>query len=292
MYNDIDLTPKVSIDVKQTSLEAILRSVLTPKNLTYEVKNKQILIKNSKLDVSQTAQQAKKITGTVTDETGEPVIGANVVEKGTTNGLITDVDGNFTLNVSLGATIVVSYIGYHSQEIATGNRTNLAIALIENSQVLDEVVVVGYGIQRKVTSTGAVGKVEGDVLSRLNVVNTSKSLQGITSGITVIDRGGAPGSDDPDIFLRGVGTTGTATPLILVDGIEMSLSKIPVQEIESVSVLKDAASASIYGSRAAHGVILVTTKRGSTGKMKLAYNGYIGFQDMAARPKPVSAREY
>ncbi|GHT37350.1 SusC/RagA family TonB-linked outer membrane protein [Bacteroidia bacterium] len=237
-------------------------------------------------------QNGKRITGTVTDGNGEVIIGANVVEKGTTNGVVTDIDGKFTLNVSPNAVLTISYIGYNTQEIAVGNRTSLNISLVEDNRALEEVVVVGYGVQRKVTSTGAVSKVEGDVLNRLNVVNTSKSLQGITPGITVVDRGGAPGSDDPDIYLRGVGTTGTASPLILVDGIEMTLSKVPVNDIESISILKDAASASIYGSRAAHGVILVTTKRGTPGKMKLSYNGYIGFQDMAARPKPVTARQY
>ncbi|MDR1381208.1 MAG: TonB-dependent receptor [Tannerella sp.] len=243
-------------------------------------------------DASAGQQQRKTLSGTVVDASGELIIGASIIEKGTTNGTTTGMDGTFSLSVSENAVLQVSYIGYLSQEIVAGNRTNIDIVLKEDVQSLEEVIVVGYGVQRKVTATGSVSKVEGDVLNRLNVINTSKSLQGVTAGITVVDRGGAPGADDPEIFLRGVGTTGTSTPLILVDGIEMSLSKIPVQEIESISILKDAASASIYGSRAAHGVILVTTKRGAVGKMKLSYNGYVGFQDIASRPKLVTAREY
>ena len=148
----------------------------------------------------------------------------------------------------------------------------MAIQLVEDTQALSEVVVVGYGVQRKVTTTGAVTKLEGDEINKMTVVNATKALQGLSPGITVVDRGGAPGSDDPEIYLRGVGTTGNAKPLVLVDGIEMS--------------------ASIYVSRAAHGVILVTTKRGKEGKVKLSYDGTIGFQDRAVRAEQVSAREY
>lgn len=157
---------------------------------------------------------------------------------------------------------------------------------------MSEVVVVGYGVQRKVTTSGAVTKLEGEEINKMTVVNATKALQGLSSGITVVDRGGAPGSDDPEIYLRGVGTTGDAAPLVLVDGIEMSLSQIPASEIENISVLKDAASASIYGSRAAHGVILVTTKRGKEGKMSISYNGTIGVQDRAVKAKSVTARQY
>lgn len=186
----------------------------------------------------------------------------------------------------------VSYIGYITREIIVKDQSFLTVKLSEDTQALNEVVVVGYGIQRKVTTTGAVTKLEGDDLNKMTVVNVTKALQGLSPGITIVDRGGAPGSDDPEIYLRGVGTTGNANPLVLVDGIEMSLSQIPSAEIENISVLKDAASASIYGSRAAHGVILVTTKRGKEGKVKLSYDGSVGFQDRAVKAEQVSAREY
>ena len=237
-------------------------------------------------------QNKKTITGVIRDEQGIPVIGANILEKGTGNGTISDMDGKYTLQVSDGATLSISYIGYGTKEIKVGGQSHIDVLLTEDSEALNEVVVVGYGVQRKVTTSGAVTKLEGDDINKMTVVNATKALQGLSSGITIVDRGGAPGSDDPEIYLRGVGTTGDAKPLILVDGIEMSLSQIPASEIENISVLKDAASASIYGSRAAHGVILVTTKRGKEGKLTVSYNGTIGFQDRAVKPKAVTAREY
>ena len=182
----------------------------------------------------QEQMQSISVTVTVVDTKGEPIIGANVIEKGTTNGIITDIDGKFTLEVAPGAVVQVSYIGYNTQEVKVGNQSTLAIQLVEDTQALSEVVVVGYGVQRKVTTTGAVTKLEGDEINKMTVVNATKALQGLSPGITVVDRGGAPGSDDPEIYLRGVGTTGNAKPLVLVDGIEMSLSQIPSSEIENI----------------------------------------------------------
>lgn len=237
--------------------------------------------------------QKKIVTGVVTDNLGEVIIGANVLEKGTSNGTITDFEGKFSLEISNEKSVLqISYIGFNSQEIVVGKRNSLIVKLQENSQALNEVVVVGYGVQRKVTTTGAVSKLEGDEISKMTVVNPTKALQGLSPGITIIDRGGAPGADDPDIYLRGVGTTGETKPLVLVDGVEMSLSQVPASDIENISVLKDAASASIYGSRAAHGVILVTTKRGKEGRFNISYDGSIGFQDRATKAEQVTAREY
>ncbi len=277
------------------SIKEVLDNFSALLGLSYSQKGSYIVLSSHKIKETSALlvdRQKKTITGVVTDEMGEPIIGANVIEKGTTNGIITDIDGKFTLEVAPGAVVQVSYIGYNTQEVKIGNQSALAIRLVEDTQALSEVVVVGYGVQRKVTTTGAVTKLEGDEINKMTVVNATKALQGLSPGITVVDRGGAPGSDDPEIYLRGVGTTGNAKPLVLVDGIEMSLSQIPSSEIENISVLKDAASASIYGSRAAHGVILVTTKRGKEGKVKLSYDGTIGFQDRAVKAEQVSAREY
>lgn len=245
-------------------------------------------------EVQNTQQKSRVITGTIVDAAdGSPIIGASVIVKNTSEGTISDIDGNFSLKVPSDAkALTISYIGYMSQELMLNNSDAIHVKLKSNSEILDEVIVVGYGVQKKITTTSAVSKVEGEDIGKMTVVNTSKALQGLSPGITVIDRGGAPGGDDPDIFIRGVGTTGNSSPLILVDGIEMPLSQVPSSEIESVSVLKDASSTSIYGSRAAHGVILVTTKRGKTGKAVVSYNGYVGFQDLATRPKLVSAGEY
>ncbi len=240
----------------------------------------------------RTMAQDITITGVASDQNG-PLPGVNIQIKGTTHGGITDVDGKYSVTVpNRDAVLVFSFIGYASQDIPVGQQTVINVILVEVTQKLDEVVVVGYGIQRKVTLTGAVDKVEGEELTRLNAVNTEKGLQGLTPGITIIDRGGAPGSDDPDMYLRGVSTTGSAKPLILVDGIEMELSQIPAQDIDNVSILKDAASAAIYGSRAANGVILVTTKRGKSGQMTLSYDGSVGIQTRAVKAKAVGAREY
>ena len=291
----VNVNKRISVNMVGKSIKEVLDNLSTQLGLNYSQKGSYIVLSSYKAKETSApviAQQKKTITGVVTDDLGEPIIGANVIEKGTTNGIITDIDGKFTLEVAPGAVVQVSYIGYNTQEVKVGNQSTLAIQLVEDTQALSEVVVVGYGVQRKVTTTGAVTKLEGDEINKMTVVNARKALQGLSPGITVVDRGGAPGSDDPEIYLRGVGTTGNAKPLVLVDGIEMSLSQIPSSEIENISVLKDAASASIYGSRAAHGVILVTTKRGKEGKVKLSYDGTIGFQDRAVRAEQVSAREY
>lgn len=291
----VNVNKRISVNMVGKSIKEVLDNLSTQLGLNYSQKGSYIVLSSYKAKETSApviAQQKKTITGVVTDDLGEPIIGANVIEKGTTNGIITDIDGKFTLEVAPGAVVQVSYIGYNTQEVKVGNQSTLAIQLVEDTQALSEVVVVGYGVQRKVTTTGAVTKLEGDEINKMTVVNATKALQGLSPGITVVDRGGAPGSDDPEIYLRGVGTTGNAKPLVLVDGIEMSLSQIPSSEIENISVLKDAASASIYGSRAAHGVILVTTKRGKEGKVKLSYDGTIGFQDRAVRAEQVSAREY
>ncbi len=291
----VNVNKKISVNMVGKSIREVLDNLSTQLGLNYSQKGSYIVLSSYKVketSIPVVAQQKKTITGVVTDDLGEPIIGANVIEKGTTNGIITDINGKFTLDIAPGAVIQFSYIGYNTQEVKVGNQSTLAIQLVEDTQALSEVVVVGYGIQRKVTTTGAVTKLEGDEINKMTVVNATKALQGLSPGITVVDRGGAPGSDDPEIYLRGVGTTGNAKPLVLVDGIEMSLSQIPSSEIENISVLKDAASASIYGSRAAHGVILVTTKRGKEGKVKLSYDGTIGFQDRAVKAEQVSAREY
>ena len=291
----VNVNKKISVNMVGKSIKEVLDNFSALLGLSYSQKGSYIVLSSHKVKETSALlvdRQKKTITGVVTDEMGEPFIGANVIEKGTTNGIITDIDGKFTLEVAPGAVVQVSYIGYNTQEVKIGNQSALAIRLVEDTQALSEVVVVGYGVQRKVTTTGAVTKLEGDEINKMTVVNATKALQGLSPGITVVDRGGAPGSDDPEIYLRGVGTTGNAKPLVLVDGIEMSLSQIPSSEIENISVLKDAASASIYGSRAAHGVILVTTKRGKEGKVKLSYDGTIGFQDRAVKAEQVSAREY
>ena len=225
-------------------------------------------------DMIQSIMQQKTIKGTVVDETGEPIIGANVVEKGTTNGVITDFNGEFTLNVPLNCTVQVSYIGYNTQEVKiTSTTQTLNIKMVEDSETLDEVVVVGYGVQKKANLTGAVASVDFEEQAKSRPVTTvSAALAGLSAGVQVMQNSGQPGSDGATIRVRGVGTLNDANPLVLIDGMEGSMDNINAQDIETISILKDAASCAIYGSRAANGVILINTKRGK-GRISVNYSG-------------------
>ena len=222
----------------------------------------------------QEIQQQNAVSGTVKDATGEPVIGANVVIKGTTKGTITDLDGNFTLEVAPGAVLQISYMGYKSQEVEAVPGKRLTIMLSEDSELLDEVVVVGFGTQKKVNLTGSVGVAEAEDLESRPVTSATQALQGLVPGLQISTNTGEM-DKNMSINIRGTGTIGegsSGSPLILIDGMEGDLNSINPQDIETVSVLKDAAAASIYGSRAPFGVILVTTKKGKSGKATINYN--------------------
>ncbi|MBE6272092.1 MAG: TonB-dependent receptor [Prevotella ruminicola] len=245
----------------------------------------------------QEIQQAtKKITGTVVDASG-PVIGASVVEKGKSgNGVITDFDGNFSLSVSPGATIVISYIGYETQEIKVGNQSNFSITLKEDNAQLDEVVVVGYGTQKKKLVTGATVQVKGEDIAKLNTTNALTAMQSSTPGVQITQSSSQPGKGFK-VNIRGVGTIGTSSPLLIIDGINAGtaddgLNGLNPNDIESIDVLKDAASAAIYGARAANGVILVTTKQGKAGKIQVQYDGYVGWSNAYKVPGTVNAQQY
>ncbi len=245
----------------------------------------------------QEIQQAtKKITGTVVDASG-PVIGASVVEKGKSgNGVITDFDGNFSLSVSPGATLVISYIGYETQEIKVGNQSTLSITLKEDNAQLDEVVVVGYGTQKKKLVTGATVQVKGEDIAKLNTTNALTAMQSSTPGVQITQSSSQPGKGFK-VNIRGVGTIGTSSPLLIIDGINAGtaddgLNGLNPNDIESIDVLKDAASAAIYGARAANGVILVTTKQGKAGKIQIQYDGYVGWSNAYKVPGTVNAKQY
>ena len=242
-------------------------------------------------DVQNVQQATKKITGTVVDAQG-PVIGASVMEKGTTNGTVTDFDGNFALNVNPGATIVISYIGYETQEIKVGNQSNINITLNEDDAVLEEVVVVGYGVQKKKLVTGATVQVKGEEIAKLNTTSALEAMQSSTPGVQITQSSSQPGKGYK-VYIRGIGTTGDSSPLYVIDGVAGGdINAINPNDIESIDVLKDAASAAIYGSRAANGVILVTTKQGKEGKIELSYNGAIGWSNVAKRPQLLNAQQY
>lgn len=234
--------------------------------------------------------QEKTISGIVKDTEGEPIIGANIVEKGTSNGTVTDIDGNFKLNVGNNAILQISYIGYLTQEINTAGRTTFDIVIEEDTQTLDEVIVVGYGTVRKVDLSGSVASVGGEQLSSIRATSVNQALQGSMPGVQVTRSSSMPG-EGASIRVRGITTIGNSNPLIIVDGVPGSLS-MDVDDIESISVLKDAASASIYGARAASGVIIVTTKRAKEGMLSIDYSGNMGFVTPAAFPGTVNHKRY
>ena len=248
---------------------------------------------SSAVDDVRITQQSGTCSGTVIDMAGEPVIGATVIVKGTTNGVVTDLDGNFSLdNVKQGDILQISFVGYKTQEVAWKGKS-LSITLQDDTQALDEVVVVGYGVQKKVNLTGAVASVKGDALERRPVADATQSLQGLVPGLLVSNsEAGRPGASG-SLSLRGQGNlSGSSSPYVLVDGVEMSLSDVNPSDIENISVLKDAASAAIYGARAAYGVILVTTKKGQEGKMRVNYQGTVGWSAPTVLPDMVNSYEF
>ncbi|MBR1414620.1 MAG: SusC/RagA family TonB-linked outer membrane protein [Prevotella sp.] len=243
------------------------------------------------LGVQEVQQQQKKVTGTVSDAMG-PIIGASVMEKGTSNGAVTDFDGNFTLNVKPGATLVISYIGYEKQEVRVGSQNVLNITLREDANSLEEVVVVGYGVQKKKLVTGATVQVKGEDLAKLHTTNALQAMQSQSPGVQIVQTSGQAGSGFK-VNIRGIGTIGDSAPLYVIDGVAGGdINSLNPGDIESIDVLKDAASAAIYGARAANGVILVTTKQGKAGSMELSYDGYVGWQYLYKKPDVLNAREF
>lgn len=221
-------------------------------------------------------QNTVKVTGTVKDANGEPIIGANVMVVGTATGVITDIDGNFSLNVPVGSKLQFSFIGYKEQVVSVKKGISLNIVLEEDAQMLGEVEVVAYGVQKKVSVTGAISSMRGDDLLKTPAGSISNILSGQVTGISSVQYSGEPGADAADIYVRGIATTNNATPLIQVDGVERDFSQIDPNEIESVTILKDASATAVFGVRGANGVILITTKRGAEGKAKISFTTSAG----------------
>jgi len=255
-----------------------------------------VIMSNGNEVVAQnsTMQQKKgTISGKVTDKNGDALIGVSVKIKGTNTGTITDVNGEFSLNnVGPSTVLVFTYIGMNSQEAKVGNQTSLSVKLADNSINMNEVVVVGYGTQKKVNLTGSVGNVQMSDMETRPMTDASLALQGTVAGVYALQSSGKPGDDNAVISIRGVGSFNNNSPLVIIDGFPGNLSDVNANDIKSVSVLKDAASASIYGNRAANGVILVTTKKGSVGKMTVSYSGYFGIQEATRLPSVLNSVEY
>lgn len=294
-YNETQLDVNKMVKLNQTNREVldVLSDVLSGTGYTYTVKDNYIVITQEK---QQNNQKSKKVTGVVVDANGEPVIGANVVQKGTTNGTITDVAGKFNLEIPAQSTLQISYIGYNTQDLAYAGQSALNIVLAEDTQALDEVVVVAYGTQNKRSVTGSMETVKFEELSDMPVAQFSQKLQGQVSGVQINQGSGRPGQG-VSMRVRGSASISTnSTPLYVVDGFPIvgDINNINPNEIESMTILKDAAATSLYGSRAAFGVVLITTKGAKTGETKVSANAYMGIQQVPnyGRPEMMNGTEW
>ena len=282
----VDMTKHVDLNVKNGNIKEVLNQILS--SFKYRIEDNKIVLLGE-------VQQDGKIWGVVSDAFG-PIAGANVVVKGTTNGTITDMDGRFSLDAPKGAKLQISYIGYITKELTVDTKTDYVIELVEDSQALEEVVVVGYGTEKKVNVIGSIAQIGSEKLENRSTPQLSNVLTGQMAGVTVIQRSGRPGNSGGEIRVRGVGSFGgesnKSDALVLIDGIPGKLNDVSSEDVESISVLKDASTAAIYGSRAANGVILVTTKTGKEGKVSVGYNGYVGFNTPTALPEFVDTWQY
>lgn len=290
---DVDVNRTVSFQRKSAKVSDYLDQVSESTGIGYQFDNNYITLVQEKQLVTQ---DKKRISGKIVDSTGEPVIGANIVEKGTTNGTITDLDGNFTLEVSPKSTLLVSYIGYAPQEVAVGNQLNIQIKLHEDTEMLDEVVVVGYGTQKKSDVTTAVASVSSENLKNRAAVNFGEAMAGQVPGVLIQQTNGAPGGEGLTIKVRGTGSiTQSNDPLYVVDGYPMeggAFRLLNSSDIESIQVLKDASSTAIYGSRGANGVVIITTKKGQVGKPTVQLNAHVGFQQREKKIEMMNRDQY
>ena len=246
----------------------------------------------SGVNAAPASQENLTVSGVVTSAADQlPLIGVSVQVKGTSNGSITDLDGNYSVSVASGQTLVFSYIGFKTQEIQITNQKTLNVVMEEDSETLDEVVVVGYGVQKKKLVTGATVQVKGETLAKMNTNSPLQAMQGQTPGVNISSTSGQPG-ESMKVSIRGLGTVGNASPLYLIDGVGGDISTLNPADIESIDVLKDAASAAIYGAQAANGVVLITTKSGKAGKAQISFDAYYGWQTQARKADMLNAQEY
>lgn len=291
-YNNkqVNINDEVDIKVHDSSIESVLDNIFKGTDITYKIVKNHVVLTNKRIEETQSEsvnQDKKSVSGKVTDQNGEPLIGVNVVVKGTTTGAMTDIDGIYRLeNVPANVTVEFSYIGYVQQSVNIGNRNKLDIILSEDTQKLDEVVIVGYGSFKKRDLTGAITQVKGDEIANLPLRSAADALQGKAAGVTITASSGSPGSLG-DVRIRGVGTINNNNPLYVVDGLPQDdIGWLNARDIESIEVLKDASAQAIYGARAANGVILVSTKRGDSGesyRSNIEFDMNIGFQNIPKR---------
>lgn len=295
---------KLTIKAENESIKEVLDTLFSNSDIDYRIIGSQIVLNpkegnatentSSSSSTTKNKDQTLQVNGTVTDKDELPIPGVNIIEKGTANGTQTDFDGKFTIEINEeNPVLVFSYVGYETQEILIEGKTNLTVVLKEQTSSLDEVVIVGYGRQKKVTLTGAVSDIKTEEIQESKTANLANNLQGRIPGLTINTRGGEPGSDQVDVRIRGIGTTGNTKPLYVIDGVpgRGSFERLNPDDIESISVLKDA-SAAIYGAQAANGVILITTKRGKEGKPVFNYNTNYSVAQPTRRPHLMNAYQY
>lgn len=291
IYNKekVDVDSPISVQLEDKSVQDVLNILFEGKSIKYTFFGKNIVLSNSEASFVQ-KPLLKNISGRVTDNTGAPLPGVTVRLKNTTDGVITDADGKYSLsNVSENGTLVFSFVGMKTQEVNSSGKTTLNIKMEEETVGLGEVVAVGYGVQKKVNLSGSVASVNMNELTESRpVINISNALSGMAAGVSVTSASNRPGYDDATIMVRGQGTLNDSSPLIIIDGVEAPINSVNPQDVASVSVLKDASSSAIYGSRAANGVILITTKQGKKGSLKLDYNGYASIESIRKTLTPVS----
>lgn len=293
--NDVDFQQKVTINVTNAILSDVLDLIFSNIGIVYNIEGVNIILSNRdrlSQDLSSAKGEDKLISGTIKDASGERVVGAGIIEKGTSNGTVSDSNGNFSLMVSPNSTITISCIGFTNKEIKVSEKDNYEITLEADVKLLDEVVVVGYGSIKKKDLTGAVSTISGDVLSERKTLSLSTSLQGAIPGLMVTRSSGDP-SVSSSLRIRGITTIGDSSPLIIVDGVPVdNIDYVTANDVDNITVLKDAASASIYGSRAASGVILITTRRAQEDKLSIQYNIEYGFDKVGTHPHYVGPTRF
>ncbi len=294
MYDNkqIDVERRVNLEINSLNIDQALQKLFEGTSTSYKVVNRQILLFNES-ESNAYSQQTSKVSGKVTDSTGSSLPGVSVVVKGTTNGTITDINGAYVIaSVPVNAVLQYSFVGMKSQDIPVSGKSTINVVLEEETVGIEEVIAIGYGVQKKKLNTGSTIQVSGENLQKMSTVSALGALQSQTPGVSITQSSGMPG-EGFKVTVRGLGTIGNSSPLYVIDGIAGGdINSLNPADIESVDVLKDAASAAIYGARAANGVILVTTKQGRSGKMQITYDGYYGVQNPYKEPPLLNAKEY
>jgi len=295
IYNNqlIDVERVVSINIEDQDINSILSELFDKTDVEYVVKDKHIILSNQLKDEKEQSVQSNKVTGRVTAESGEPIPGVTVYVKGTSNGTITNTNGDYSISgLSANQSLIFSFIGFKAQEIVV-NKAEMNVVLVEDAIGLEEVVAIGYGVQKKKLVTGSTIQVAGESLAKRNAVDALGALQSLAPGVNIVQKSGQPG-EGYKINIRGLGTTGSSDPLVVIDGVAGgSIDALNPNDIESIDILKDAASSAIYGARAANGVILVSTKKGKSGAFVVSYDGYLGVQNANTNGiEPLNAKQY